>query len=409
MAFRPWQSQIFLNFRTRYITMITCRSILFFLLLIVTSTFTLLAQTDSLKAVLDTAQNEYRVKTLNELFRAKLNADPVNAVGFAREALNLATEINDQKGMAAAYNNLGIAYRMQGALDKSLEYYLTGLKIYESIENKDGIASTKHNIATIYSIKKDYGQAMKYLEESYATFVELKDEVKIIGSMNSLGNLNSEIQLYENALRYFTQAYQLSEKRGEVFADPLVNLGNLYFRQGNYQKSIEHYEKALELEKKLGNKLNILNIITNLGITYTKAKQPKTAELYLTESVLLSNELQAYSFLPAIYKAIAENHSTQNNFKAAYDAQLKYDEYREKIYGEESTRNIAQMEILMEIQEKEKEYDILRKQDEITQLELRNSRLFIVLIVLGVFVVLGGLNLFYLSNRKKRKKASATK
>lgn len=377
----------------------------YLLVLLVGSTTTLFAQPDSLKAVLDTAKNEYRVKTLNEMFRASLNSDPVNAVGFAREALNLATEINDQKGMAAAYNNLGIAYRMQGALDKSLEYYITGLRIYETLENKDGIASTKHNIATIYSIKKDYGQAMKYLEESYNLFVELKNEEKIIGSMNSLGNLNSEIQLYENAMRYFTQAYQLSEKRGQVFADPLINLGNLYFRQGNFEKSIEHYEKALELEKKQGNKLNLLNIITNLGITYTKAKQTKPAQVYLEEAILLSNELQAYSFLPAIYKGIAENYSNQNNFKAAYEAQLKYDEYREKIYGEESTRNIAQMEILMDIQQKEKEYDILKKQDEITQLELRNSRLFIVLIVLGVFLILGGLNLFYLSNRKKRQRA----
>lgn len=377
----------------------------FLSLFIVGLTTPLFAQPDSLKAVLDTAKNEYRVKALNESFRAYLNNDPVNAVSFAREALNLATEINDQKGMAAAYNNLGIAYRMQGALDKSLEYYITGLRIYEKLENKDGIASTKHNIATIYSIKKDYGQAMKYLEESYNLFVELKDEEKIIGSMNSLGNLNSEIQLYENAMRYFTQAFQLSEKRGQVFADPLINLGNLYFRQGNFQKSIEHYEKALELEKQQGNKVNILNIITNLGITYTKAKQTKPAQLYLDQAILLSNELQAYSFLPAIYKAIAENYGNQNNYRAAYDAQLKYDEYREKIYGEESTRNIAQMEILMNIQQKEKEYDVLKKQDEITRLELRTSKLYIVLIVLGLFLVLGGLNLFYRSNRRKRKTA----
>lgn len=362
------------------------------------------AQSDSLLAVLDTAKNEYKVKTLNELFRAQLNSDPIKAVSYAREALNLATEISDKKGLAAAYNNLGIAYRTQGALDKALQYYITSLRAYEALDNKEGIATTKNNISTIYSIKKDYSQAMKYLEESYTLFVGLGDDNKIIGSMNNLGNLHTEIQLYENAMKYFAQAYQLSEKKGSLYADPLNNMGNLYFRQGNFQRAVESYEKALAIERQQNNKLGVLNVVINLGITYTKAKQPNPAERYLNEALTLCNELQAFSFLPAIYKSVAENYSTQGKWKEAYEAQLKYDENRESIYGEESTRKIAQMEILMEFQQKEKEYDLLKQQDEITQLELRSSRLFIILIILAVLVVLGGLNFYYLKKKKIIKK-----
>ena len=87
-----------------------------------------------------------KVKTLNELFRATLSNEPVKAVGYTREALNLATEINDKRGMAASYNNLGIAYKNQGAFDKSLDYYMTSQKLYEEIQNKEGIATT----ASIY-------------------------------------------------------------------------------------------------------------------------------------------------------------------------------------------------------------------------------------------------------------------
>ena len=86
---------------------------------------------DSLRAVLDTVQGELKVKTLNELFRAHLQSDPVNAVGYARRALVLATEISDKRGMAASFNNLGVAYRNQGALDKALEYYITSIGLYD--------------------------------------------------------------------------------------------------------------------------------------------------------------------------------------------------------------------------------------------------------------------------------------
>ena len=362
---------------------------------------------DSLQTVLDTAKNDRKVKTLNELFRANLESDPVRALGYTREALSLATEINDRRGMAASYNNLGIVYRNQGALDKALEYYIISLKIYETLENKEGIATTKNNISTIYSIKKEYSQAMKYLEESYNLFVELKDERRIVGSMNNLGNVNTEIQLFEKAIKYYSQSSQLAQKIGLKFSDPLVNMGNIYFRQGNYQRAVEQYEKGLAIERENGNRLGSLNILTNLGITYAKAKQPSTAQKYLDEAEKLCDELQASSFLPPIYKALAENFATQNNWKAAYDMQLKYDLAREKIFGEESTRKIAQMEMVIDFQEKEKEYDLLRQEGEITKLELRNSRLFIILIIMGAFLLIGGLNLAYLSKKKiikKRKK-----
>ncbi len=364
---------------------------------------------DSLQAVLDTTKNDRRVKTLNELFRANLHSDPVKALSYTREALNLATEINDQRGMAASYNNLGIVYRNQGAFDKALEYYIISLKIYETLQNKEGIASTKNNISTIYTIKKDYTQAMRYLEESYNLFVELKDENRIVGSMNNLGNLHSEINELDNAARYFTQASELSKKSGRKFADPLLNLGNIYFRQGNLQRAVAHYEEALVIERENNNRLGALNALTNLGITYSKAKQPAPANQYLSEAEKLSQELQAYSFLPSIYKAFAENYATEGNWKTAYDMHVKYDQAREKMYGEESTKKIAQMEMVIDFQEKEKEFDMLRLESEITKLELYNSRLFIIIIILVAFLILGGLNLAYLSKKKiiKRKRSVA--
>lgn len=375
---------------------------IFTLVLWLFSSSVILAQKgDTLLAMLDTVQGEKKVKTLNQLFGANLESDPVKALGYTREALNLATGINDERGMAASYNNLGVAYRNQGALDKALEYYITSMRLYTTLDIKEGIATTKNNIANIYSFKKDYGQAMRYMEESYALFNQLGDKSRIVGSMNNLGNLYSDIQLYEKAQKYYSEAYQLSQKYDLTYADPLNNLGNIYFRQGNYQKAVEYYMKALDIEREKNNKLGILNIVSNLGITFTKAKQPKQAQQYLEEATKLSNELQAFTLLPTVYKASAENYSNQGKWKEAYETQVKYDEAREKIYGEESSRNIAQMEMVIDFQEKERELDLLKKEDEIKTLQLRNSRLFIILVILGVLVVLSLFNLFYLDRKKK--------
>jgi tetratricopeptide (TPR) repeat protein len=207
--------------------------------------------------------------------------------------------------------------------------------------------------------------------------------------------------LYEKAQKYYSEAYQLSESNGLKYADPLNNLGNIYFRQNNFSKAIDYYTKALAIEKENNNRLGMLNLMTNLGITYAKSKQPALAAQYLSESEKLSSELQAYTSLPTIHKASADNFANQGKWREAYEMQVKYDEAREKIYGEESSRNIAQMEMVMDFQEKEKELEILKREDEIKTLELRNSRLFIILVILGVLVVLALINLFYLDRKKK--------
>lgn len=357
---------------------------------------------DSLENALKTAQGDLKVKTLNELFRAYVNSDPVRATGYTREALSLASQIDDKKGIAACYNNLGIVYRNQGALDRALEYYMQSLAINESIGNKEGVATTKNNVGNIYTLKKDYGQAMKYFEESHKVFTELGDQTKIIGSMINLGNLHSDLQLYEQALKYYSQAWQLSQKIGAVTADPVNNLGNLYFREGNYQRAIENYDKALELAKKENNRILVLTIIANLGEAYAKAGQGAKAQRYLDSALVMSRSLQASLFEPQIFKSMSMNYAKEGKMKEAYETMLQYDQVRERIYGEESSRKIAQMEMALSIQEREKEVENYKQRDEIQTLELHNTRMVIAIILLTTVVLVAGLNLFIGKRRRSR-------
>lgn len=357
---------------------------------------------DSLEQQLKNVDGELKVKTLNELFRAYINFDPVKALGYTREALALATEIDDQKGMAASYNNLGVAYRNQGALDKALEYYLTSLKIYTSLENSEGIATSKNNIGTIYSLKKDYGQAMKYFEEAYTLFTQIDDKQRVIGTMNNLGNLHSDLQLYEQALKYYSQAFQVAEKAGRVYSDPLSNIGNVYVRQGNLQRAVEYYERALVLAKQENNQIGILNITANLGEVYVQAGQNIKAQSYLEEALQLSNSLQAYIYQPQILRSMATNFARQGKMKDAYEVMVRYDTSREKIYGEESSRKIAQMEIALDLSEKEKEMEALRKDDEIKTLQLKNTRMVISLVVLFIIMIVAWVNLFFFKRKPKK-------
>jgi tetratricopeptide (TPR) repeat protein len=362
--------------------------------LLATLSVTLANPVDSLENALRTAEGDKKVKVLNELFRAYINSDPVRAIGYTREALTLANSINDQKGIAACYNNIGVSYKNQGALDMALENYMHSLEIYTMLQNAEGIATTKNNIANIYSMKRDYSQALKYFEESHDGFVALGDKSKIIGSMNNLGNLHSDLRLYDQALNYYTGAWKMSENSSAQFAEPLSNIGNLFYVQGNYQRAVEYYQRALEIVRKKNDRISELALLANLGETYAKANQGKLAQQFLEESLKLAKDLHASIYFPQIYKSLAVNFSKQGKLKEAYETMIRYDDAREQVYGEESSRRIAQMEVALQLHEKEKQVDALIVDDKLKTLKLRNTQIVITSIVLALIAGVALLNLF---------------
>ena len=349
---------------------------------------------DSLKKALETAQGELRVKTFNELFKAYINTDPVIAIEFTRDALALALEITDERGMAASYNNLGVAYKNQGALDNALENYLQALQLYEKINNKEGIASTKNNIGNIYSFKKDQEQARKYLEESNKLFVELNDEVRIIGTLNNLGNMYNDLQNYEEAMKYYQESLERSEKINLINSDPITNIGNLYLKQHKFEKAIEYYNKALSVAESENNQLGVLSIISSLGEACLHLRRLKEAQNHLTKALSMCQELQAYVYEPSIYKNLAATYASQDYMDKAYEAMLRYDMAREKIYSEESSRRIAQMEMALDLKEIESQLEVLRLDDEMKTLELRQTQMIVALVFLAIVTIIGLISLF---------------
>lgn len=73
---------------------------------------------------------------LEELFRAYLGSDPDKALNYAYQCLRLSEQIGYKKGIANAYNNLGIVNLNKGDFSSALEFHKKALKIREEIADK---------------------------------------------------------------------------------------------------------------------------------------------------------------------------------------------------------------------------------------------------------------------------------
>jgi tetratricopeptide (TPR) repeat protein len=214
-----------------------------------------------------------------------------------------------------------------------------------------------------------------------------------------LGNLYNELQSYDQAIKYYEEASLRSEKMNAPNSDPLTNMGNLHLKQNNLEKAMELYKKAMPLAEKENNQIAILSILVSMGEASLKLNKLNEANAYLTQSLNICQQLQAYVYEPGIYRNLAATFAKQNKMDKAYDAMLRYDHARERIYGEESSRKIAQMEMALSIQEKEKELEVLQKESKVKSLQLRQTQMIVALIFLAIISGIMFLSLFL--QRKK--------
>jgi tetratricopeptide (TPR) repeat protein len=347
------------------------------------------APSDTLQTQLENAQGMDRVNMLNEMFRHYVHTDPKKAMDFTSKALILAESLNYTRGIAAANNNLGVAYKNQGVFDKALDYYLKSLNLYKELENEEGIATSLNNIGTIYSLKKDHDRALVYYMDSYEIFEKTKDKERMAGCLNNIGIVFLEKGELDKALEYLTKAQAMEEALGQksINSETINTLGNIYFSKKEYATAIKFYESALKVEEKEGDKSGQAYAYYNMGVVMKALLRLKESEQFMDQAMRLAISVSNNVLLRDVYKELSEVYYEQNRFKEAYEARLIYDDLRDMITNEESNRKLAQLEVAFEFQEMEKKFLALTKEAELTELQLFQSRIIILIAVMGAIIL----------------------
>jgi len=110
--------------------------------------------------------------------------------------------------------------------------------------------------------------------------------------------------------------------------------------------------------------------------------------------------MNANYIVPQILKSMAANLARQGKMKEAYEMLMKYDGAREKVYGEESTRRISQMDMALQLQDKENDIEALVLSDQNKTLKLRNAQIIIVSGILVFILGIASFNMLYWRKKK---------
>ncbi len=309
-------------------------------------------QIDSLNAILKIAKEDTnKVTILINLSRQVSNTD--SSLLFATDAKTLASKIIFKKGLADAYNIIGVVYN-QGNYPNALKNFFASLKIKEEIGNKKSIANSYNNIGNIYYQQGNYTDALKNYFTSLKLSREIGDKTGICASYNSMGATYSMQGNYPKALKNHVACLKLAKEicNNQIIAYSYNNIGEVYHKQSNYTEALKNFFACLKIMEEMGDKHGITSSFINISQAHLKLKNYIIAEEYGIRALVLIKETEDLENSKEANKWLSEVYAATNRHKEALASYKAYSIAKDSLLNEENTKKIVQMQMKYEFDKK---------------------------------------------------------
>ncbi len=229
---------------------------------------------DGMRALLDELEEDYKSLGIEDLSKEKMilgsRVQYANGIGdyaLGRQYLERALEIGlsqdsfDHKYVRNQYNSLGINYFLSGDYSKSAYNLEKALEVITQVVEEKNVKALFNNLGLIYSKLNDYDRSNMFYEKSlkYDKMRYGENHTAIARTNFNIGVTNHERGDFKTSLEYLFKALEvrkalLGEEHSDV-AHTYQIIGNSYYRLGAYEKAIAYIEKCLPIfEKKYNGK-----------------------------------------------------------------------------------------------------------------------------------------------------------
>jgi two-component system NarL family sensor kinase len=408
------------------------------------------SELDSLKMRVDSLPAEKKATTYNRIFvlSGVYNFDST-ALEYAELAKKWAEETLDTANLAFALRNIGFYYNSLNKFDEALSPYRQSLELLKSMgelrrsftvyseiadilmKNRkydqvsehffDAIAFAEKNdynpglfvgnygLGKLYRQLGDLDKAEKYFEITQELLEKNRKNIKareVAGAFRSFGLLKMQQGRYEEAMALFEKSLEAQKSTGDERLAMMLNnsIAMVHSRQGNHELALDYYLKALEHGKKSGNKDLIAAALLNVGNTYLKTKDMKQAKKYLQEGLNLATEFGFIKWQRNAHEYLHSLYLEEGDYKKALEHVNDYHALDDSLKIEENKLKLAELETKYESEKKEKQIELLNKENELKTLRLKqNRRLLLIAVILVVVMLISAVN--YLRSMQQKQRA----
>ena len=361
---------------------------------------------DSLEQLVKHAPDDTtKVLLLNRLVNSLREGDNNKALGYANQARDLAQQLNYQRGLALALENVGwLSYR-KGDHVIAFQLSTEALKISEAFHDYPSIARCLNSIAAIYYEQKQYDVAIANFKKALKAGRQGNDSIVVARSLNNIAFTMMFVNEYDSAAYYGKQGLEFSQQAGSVYLEGFAyrTLGDIDIHNKRYDAALANFLNTLRLADKVQNKFLKASTLHRVGNAYILLNQPDAALQVLEENIVLAKQFGYTEELEAAMKLVSEVYTMKKAVKKAYEYQSQYVKLHDSLYEQRNSEHLALMQARFESQLKEAEIELLRKDAQIKQQEIDSQTVWMYFTI-GLLTLTGVLVFVLLySNWAKRK------
>jgi|TARA_R100000479_G_scaffold21607_1_gene8268 signal transduction histidine kinase len=347
------------------------------------------------------SQNKQTIDSINNLYVQGLNIPKDSLIKLYKVNAENARKISYEKGTADAYSKLSLAYSYQGVYDKSAQYGLEGVKLYEKLGLNDQVAYRYAELG--YSMKyNDMEKAQAYMQRGKSVAEENNYDSVLKDIYNNYGVLKEIQNQLDSALYFYNKGLKIKKEQNDSIGIPysISNIAGVYGLQKKFGKAKEYFNQSLQARLKMEDSIGIAENHTQIGEVFMAEEKYDEAILNIKKSLPISLKKEYRNLTQYNYKTLSDIFKSQNKADSALFYFEKYLAIKDSIHNTEVQKKIAELSIEYETEKKEKE---LAERE--LELEQKNTLIYG---SLGLAFLLGLLGyLFYnqqkLKNRQLKK------
>ncbi len=306
-------------------------------------------------------------------------------------ALEMNIEIGHLKNQAHNLNNLGIVYKDIGDYPKALDHYYQSLKLKEELSMVDHYANAYNNIGVVYEQMGNYDKALEHYLLSLDISTKINDEESIAGALNNSGKIHTLLGNYEQAMDNHQKAleYNTRTKNRPGIGRGYIYIGDVHFKKNNYKAALEFYLDALTIFEETGNKKEEADALLGLSETHYSLGNYPQAEKHGLRAYSIAKDAGIKLLLKDICKNLSDIYRELGDFEKSLEYYELFTVYRESLFSSEKSKEIGRLEASHELDKKETENELLKKDQALADAALeRKNTIIIAGIVCGALLVL---------------------
>ncbi|NOX87038.1 MAG: tetratricopeptide repeat protein [Chlorobi bacterium] len=329
------------------------------------------------------------------------------AIGYFQKAMEIRQKQNDKAGMASLYNKIGIVYQKQGKLKEALQNQISALKIYEELGQDLWIGYCLNNIAIIHLNLGNLEKSLEYNLEALKYREKMNDVYGKAGSYGNIANVYLKmkdtakaVSYYNNALTTFRQI-----KNNEAISAMLSNLGNIYLAQGKNRKALELLNESLEIREKMGDKKAISSSLLKIGEAYTNLGLYDKAAAALYKAMNIAKKIKVLEEETSAYLVIAKMYAMKGNLDSAFAYTRRYIVLKDSVYDQRLKQQIVEVQVKYETEKMERDNQLLSQQIQLKEARLKQRKTEVLLLIFLVISITGAAIFFFYRRHQKQKAA----